>query len=207
MQNSKEIQNIFFSQPQLYQTQSSKITPFRGQYPELDWFRGQLNMETDPHSHSAVYATHKKRSKLYRNIFMGLGVLFLVLVLFIGVQSSLHFYRHLEHSLMVTSSLLGLCSLLSSLAFFLGFRIRPEREAIHHLFRQTKRYFTQAQLGTQHVYHEVIEKVHDMKAATLILVDHIVNAYHLDQMQKERLCNQAILEFRDRLNALKNSVC
>lgn len=204
MINSKEIQNILLANPHLFKTQSSKIVPFKRQYPELDWFRCQLNMETGHHAHNEIYAAHKKSSKLYRNIFMGWGVFFLVLLLFIGVQSSMHFYRHLEYSFTVTSILLGLCSLLSSVAFLLGYRIRPEREVVHHLFRKAKKHLSNAQIGTEHVYHEVIEKVHDVKRSTLLLVDHIVNAYHLDGAQKDRLCNQAIMEFRDKLKALTN---
>lgn len=188
---------------------SSKISSISDRYPELDSFRQQLYSKGEVH-HYQPYTQYKKTAHAYRAIFIGFGLLFILLFFVITGQTIGSFWLGYWGGSIFAKSLLGvLCTGLSLTALFLGLHIHPETEAVRHLLDRAQKSLSHIFDGhgmLQHTYHEIMDKMHEMKAATLSLLEAATRASHLESHQKERLCNQAILELRDQLNALIRSL-
>lgn len=215
----KQQHNIIKYNPAV-EVQWGKVTPIsqKDPYKELSQFCSEIR---ENYGGYQLLAQHKNAARFYRTVFMGLSFLFAFLMLFI-------LYHHINlffvHGILAKAVLSSFCALLSIVSFCVGFRIRAEKEAVHHLFRksrrQIKRFYgrKKAGLGWQRFlvyldlhqpttlvmqsYHEAIEKMHEAREHTLLVLDHVVKSRQLNPMERDSICHQAILKLRDQMNAI-----
>lgn len=192
-------------------------------YEELNQFREETGA-----CRQQLYQVHHRNACIYRAIFWGMGVLFLILMLAILLQNPIWmsvFYQ--PHFMLTQTAISGCCALLALTAFFLGFVIRADREAVVHTLHQAKRRLSQAyarrrmRLGIhrflvfcdgylhaaslRYAYSHAVSQLHEAKNATFMLMQHIHFSKKLDRASRLRLLNQALLELREQLDAVVES--
>lgn len=199
-----------------------KITPIsqRDPYPDLSQFCSQLRERGGYH----LFAQHKRTANFYRLIFIGLSLLFLVLMAVILLLKVNVFFAI---GVIAKTLLSGVCGLFAVITFALGWRIRADREVVHHLCRKSKAKLRNVYkrkkakfgwhgllifLGThkpatqvKQAYHEAVDKIHDSKEQTLNVLDQVISAGYLTPVERDSLCHQAILRLRDQLSLVINA--
>lgn len=191
-------------------------------YQELNQFRDKIEEEKSG-PHHQPYQFGKKKTRTYRSIFLGLGLIFLSLCALIYFQNmnwacALIF----ENYLVPKVSLCTLCILLSLVSFGLGYKIRPEKEAAISVIQRAKRKLRRcygrkhSELGLnrflsfgmhykktaafQQAFNEAWDKITDSKEVAFLLLERIAKSK--DKPSKEKLFNQAIFELNDKLQAI-----
>lgn len=193
-------------------------------YPELAQFKQDIQREAGALLHAYHY--YKKFALIYRCVFAGFTGLFTALMAMVLLMSdsSWPFLAILGHNLFVKATLGTLSAVLAVLALMMTLSISPAREAVNHSCRRAHRWVRQmyrlrlAKLGwrrfllndpevTQqvHAYHDILEKMHDAREKTLVLLNHISAAKHLKSEDRVNLFNQAVLELRDQLHFIISS--
>lgn len=184
-------------------------------YHELNKFRQEIE-DNKSGPHHRPFETEKKRSLIYRLIFIGLGFIFFILSLMVYGHTVNWSYSFLFENCMVPKFFIcSLCLILSITAFGIGFAIRPEREAAARLVRRgqlkLKRIYNkklaeidaknseQAHILRQ-IYLDFLDKILDSKMVTLLLLTEIANKDKT--IEPADLFNQAILELNDALHLL-----
>lgn len=195
-------------------------------YPELHLFKSQIELDGNGPLHKP-YSSAKASVLLYRAIFLSIGVLYFFLGIFLYSKSltwtcSLLF----GSSFLVKALLCSVCAASSLYCIVLGFLLKPEREAVKKVYRQSKArllstferkalshgikgYYLYGKeyrraLALRQTYNEAAEKMHEHKDEANLLVQRIAGSNTFDEAQKEELFNQAILELKDKLD---NIIC
>jgi hypothetical protein len=171
------------------------------------------------------YEAHKMGAFIYRGIFIGLSLLFFLLMSFISFQKISWVYSfYVGYSLFPKIALCTLCVLAGLTSLYVAWAIRPEREAAHYLVKKAEERLTRcyrhqrARFGlswftalwrprhdVNHIhnaYYEVSEHLHDIKEGTLTILHQIAQMSHLSYTQKARLFNHVIQEMRTKLDKL-----
>jgi hypothetical protein len=102
---------------------------------DIDFFRRSISLH-----YQHAYATKKWHNWIYRFIFFGLGILFLVLgaiIYFKTINFACGFY--FKNCMLVKNGVNTLCLLLAGSSFGIGYKIHPERDAIHYLIGKVER--------------------------------------------------------------------
>ncbi len=196
-------------------------------YSDLNIFRREIDGVKSFYSRTP-YSLARKKTLTYKSIFLGLGLLFIVLGSFIffttlkypAIPLFNNTFEILKQFTCGASLLIGLGSLL------VCYSLRTESEIINHMVRKSHRHLARcyARKKLQHKIHSLFLfgenyrkylflKQHHMdskhhifilKEKTQELMAHILNAPHLNVSKKEILCNQAILELEEKLTDLIN---
>lgn len=204
---------------------SSKITPIPTPlYSELDEYRKQLVEKGSPYT---PYSLHKQSTRFYRAIFIGFGVLFLILLSILYMHKASWFYTLYFGGVLAKTVLSAVCVTISSAAFFLAWQLRAEREGVWKLVHQAKqkiaRIYAQkrGRFGLKrflifsshshqaeqlkHAYLDALEKMDEVKEVALCLLTGVSEAREFDVEYKERLFNDILLEMQDKLSGIIHS--
>ena len=194
-------------------------------YPELDLFRQQIEIERNGIFH-LPYSAAKKKVLTYKSVFLVLGLLFLGLGVSIYLKtlafSSLFFTIGAFH--IAKNLICGICVMAGLGSLLICKSLRTEKEVINHLVRKARRnlakiharkriengiktffsfgaHYRKSQ-HLRHTHHEAHDKIHDLKEETFHLIERIAQAGHLNSHKKESLYNQALLEMGDKLEGI-----
>lgn len=194
--------------------------PLAENYSDLNQFRQQIEVEKSGPHHKPYEAMHKQAFR-YRLIFLGIGILFILL----GLLVYQHSINWLSYSLIFSSFhtaktvAYGICFLFAFFAFGIAYSIRAEREAQNLLIKRAKRKLTRilrkktplrwVAIGKQYhpikcAYDRALDKIQESKEVATLLFQQISYSHHLNPNQKAILFNQAILELNDRLHHIIN---
>lgn len=211
---NKELKTkIIPSQALLVSLYHSSLNHKNEQYSELNLFRRKIE-ETKSGPHHRPYEARQSDSIMYRGIFAGLGVVFLLLTYFIYVQSLTWGYTMiLGNSHMVKMLLCGISMTFSAAAFFVSYSIRPEKEAVYFIGSRAKKQLVtmfrknQTSLGWKQILdmdkkillRHAKDKVNEGMHVTIVLMKRIAKDPSLSKDEKIELYNQAVLELNDRL--------
>lgn len=203
--------------PKLQRKISPKVTILQktSLYSELDLFRKQQYRP---------YEVHKKKARNYQAIFLSIGFIFFILMIFISFQQTSWFYNlYIGHYFFTKISLCAICGFSAGFTTFFAIQIRPEKEAVGQIFRRAKYRINRIYLRKRacfglkgllfflydcheaellkHIYEESLDRMHETKEATLLLLEQIAQASELELNKRADLFNQALLELREKLNA------
>ena len=191
-----------------------------GSYTELQLFKAQVQSERYGPQFKP-YSASKRNVFMYRMIFLGIGVFYLILGLILFNQSMVWSVDILfGSSYSIKALLCSFCALLGTSSISLGFTLKAERDAARRFYHQTKQRVKQIYARKRnlsgiwgfipmgedyrrsrafaHLYREALEKLHACRDNVLCLLECISRAPTLDAQAREELYNQAILEFKDR---------
>lgn len=193
-------------------------------YVELHNFRKKIEEERSG-PHHQPYRAGRKKAILYRTIFYGLGLLFLLLSIFIYTQTmtwsgSLIFVNYTA----TKTAICALTFLLSIISCVIGHSIKTEKEAANQLIHRAQAKlrrllsYKKAEFGltrflsfghqfkkhmaSKEIFHDSWEKVRESKRTTYALLEQIAKTKGLDNQTIEKLFNQAILELNDKLHLI-----
>jgi len=200
-------------------------TPNR-EFTELEQFRHTAE-ESGIDIHHQPYHRKKKQVLTYRAIFLGLGILFLILTLIVIFMT--HQLPWLEHvwtlSFTTTKSFVAFVGIILTLfSLWLAYSLRTEKEAAIHIFHKASHKLTQiyaqkhlkadltrfSWFGSSYTrfnalkqeYRMAQRELEEQKDQTLFLLGHINNNDAISLEQKEQLFNQALLELKDKLQGV-----
>lgn len=199
----------------------------RNSYPELHLFKNQIEVDGNGPLHKP-YSKEKSNVMLYRTVFLSIGVLYFLLALVLFTKSLTWTCSVLFGScFLIKTVLCSLCSISSIYCIALGFLIKSEKEAVKKVFAQSKARLGKAyerkavkygiktffafgdeqrkSLALKQIYFEALEKLQEYKEETMHILSRITNTDTLDGNKKEELYNQAILEFKDKMELVVNS--
>ena len=199
----------------------------RNSYPELHLFKNQIEVESNGPIHKP-YTNERSSVVMYRTIFLSIGVLYFLLALILFTKSLTWTCSLLFGScFLVKTVLCSLCSISSIYCIALGFLIKSEKEAVKKVFSQAKSRLGRAyerkavkhgiktffafgeeqrrSMALKQIYYEALEKLQEYKEETMNILTRISNTESLDGDKKEELYNQAILEFKDKMELVINS--
>ncbi|MGA8164880.1 MAG: hypothetical protein WB791_07655 [Waddliaceae bacterium] len=196
-------------------------------YSELFLFKQQIEVKQNL-PYLRPFTSNKAMMILYRFVFLGLAVLYLILGLILYSKpfswscSFLFGNCSLLKTFLCTS-----CVLASSALFMLGLVMKPERELLKKTFRRAKRmlkrkhnqkllkyhvkrYFLFGEeyrktLAFKQFYQESLEKLYDCLEETDQLLSHVARSSPLESHMKEELYNQALLECSDKMSRTVNT--
>lgn len=197
-----------------------------GHYPELHQFRHQIHTQQQAPLH-LPYTAHKKRTWVYKVSFALFSLLFFSLGAIAYVKTFTFTCTFLfGECQIIKNTLCVLCGLLSSSSLGMALFIRTDREAINVILRQGKHQLSRTfhsqrikeglhsflvfgseynQLASlRHLQHETSDKMTEVRNDTLALVKKIDQSEGLDPHDKEKLFNQTLLEFQDKLRVIVN---
>jgi hypothetical protein len=199
---------------------SGKVTAIKTEetYNELDDFREKLE-EKGKTYFTQPFTQHKNNALSYRLIFASIGILFIFLIALLAFKTSF-WYSNLYDTqyFLAKSVLIGTCSFLSFCSLCFAYNIRAEKEAIHYILQKAKKRLRQlysrrkSGLGLKrfydyeqahplkNAYHQAFDQMYELKVHAMHLIKEVSSSKEIDSVEKERLFNQAILEFRDKLN-------
>lgn len=226
--NNKELANttnptsLLFSLYHHSQQPAQNDLPIRN-YKELNKFRQKVE-EQKCGPHHQPYQASQKRALSYKAVFFALGILFLFLSYFLYSHTMIWSGNLFFVDFSATKTVICLFTLLlSGLSFILGLAIHGEREAVHKITHRAKNKLRRIYSYKRDEYglsafstgldskknaiakrtlHEAIAKVNDSKKAVCVLLRQIRETKGLDKATLEKLFNQAILEFNDKLHSI-----
>lgn len=199
----------------------------RSHYPELHLFKNQIEIDGKG-TLSKPYSSVKSSVMIYRTIFLSIGVLYFLLGLILFTKSltwtcSLVF----GSCVLVKTILCSLCSVSSIYCIALGLLIKHEKEAVKKVYNEYKtrlkrvhekkavKYglksffvFGQEQrtsLALKQLYFDALERLQEYKDETMDILNRIADTESIDNDKREELYNQAILEFKDKMELAVNS--
>ncbi len=205
---------------------SSKILPLNNSLPyeELGLFRRQLDATSLGASHHA-FRKFQNNAAFYRTIFAAFGFTFLILTAFIYFRTGSCWVCPLFFApfALAKTTLSTFCGSLSLSAFVIAYKIRAEKEAVNHFFKQARRKldllyarkctelgisrffaFCQQHQKTkalkQH-YHELLDKMDELRDGAISLLSSIAKA-KVGNEERRTLFNQAILEMKENINQI-----
>lgn len=127
---------------------------------DIEFFRRSISLH-----YQHVYASKKCQNWIYRLTFFCFGFLFLILstiIFFKTVNFACSMY--FKDSILVKNGVNALCFLLAGSSFGLGYKIHPEKEAIHFLMGKVERELQHPSKNLQLEFHAIISNlVHDWK--------------------------------------------
>ena len=203
-----------------YSVKVTSLTDSR--YPDLERFR--QNADGNGYDlYFRPYEAYQQKAKVYRWIFFGLSLFFLMLTSLTLFQKTSWFYTlYLQNHFFAKSTLCAFCFSLSLIAGYMGIQIRSEKEAVQHLFQRAAKKIglvfarKRARFGLKHFlflfddyqestalkqnYHESMDRLYEIREAAFSLFEQITKEEDLSNEERSRLFNQAILELRDRFN-------
>lgn len=192
--------------------------PFR----ELELFRSKIASYQDVRY--GPYALFKKKTWVYKSIFIALAAFFLIFGMFILTKPLFWSFPLLtsEACLIIKYILTIICFGISFFIARVQTNMRPEREAVYHFIQfhkkqLTKKYqrkkfhlgvsslfslITNSPEGTQlqQTYRAMLDLLQDDKEEVFFLCDQIQRSPFLSYQSRELLYNQAILEFKQKLD-------
>lgn len=116
-------------------TQLHQFTETSDSFVDIEFFRRSISIH-----YQNLYATKKRQNILYRFLFFGFGILFLILGILIFFKTTNAacglFFGNCS---VIKNCVDGVCLLFSSVAFTVGYIIHPEKDAIHHLVSRVER--------------------------------------------------------------------
>lgn len=192
---------------------------------ELNIFRREMG-----HSHNfysrTPYSLVKKRTLIYKSIFLGLGLLFILLACFVCLAPISHPLLSLfNHSVAITKKLLIMMAFFGGgLSLFIFYFLKPETEILNCILRKHHNQLSKLHIKKQifykihsiyvfgalyrkktllhHHYLETKDKLQELKDTSLQLITYINNSKDIHLSKKELLCNQVILELEEKLSVL-----
>jgi hypothetical protein len=190
-------------------------------YAELQFFRQQIE-QTREGLHPQPYTENKSSAMFYRLIFFGFALLFTLLGTCVVLATASMNFALLDFSIVIKGFLTLVCGILAASSLVLAIRMSAEREAIMNYYHKARSHASKIyvrkkmKLGIKnflpffgknqrqaaalaHIYHDAWDKIHDCKEEALRLVNRISRSRELAAEAKERLYNQAIAEFNDKL--------
>lgn len=203
------------------QSQEAQVIqmPGRGRYEELELFRKHVEITTH-----LPYTALKACVLRYRLIFLGLGVLFLILAAAVSLTThSLPLIWTTGAFFTVRNLLTGVCVLFGIGAFGITATMSCEGEAAKRIGKRAQRGLVKAvskkhvEMGLQgnfwrwnckktasltQAYKEALEKLRDQQDELSHLFDRIRTAGFLNARSREHLYNQALLEASEKAKAL-----
>jgi hypothetical protein len=194
----------------------------RSRYQELEQFRN----DEDIHHHT--YHRHHQNARFYRSAFWGLGILFLSLMFIVMWHYPSWVSAFYEpHNILTKGVVSVVCAVLALSAFSIGCMIRVDKEAVSHLMGESKRRLLQTytrrrmRLGLhrffmfcegymhgtslRYSYRNALNQLQDAKHTTLSLLQQIRSSKQLDHVSRVKLFNQALLELKERMDAVIDS--
>lgn len=102
---------------------------------DIEFFKRSISLH-----YQHIYATKKWQNWIYRFIFFALSLLFLTLgaiIFFKTVNFTCGLY--FKNCILVKNCIDIVCFLFAGGAFIMGYKIHPEKEAIHHLVGKVER--------------------------------------------------------------------
>lgn len=195
---------------------------------ELDLFRQQIEWTR---LHPMPFTAAKKKVLSYKSIFLGLGLLFLVLGVFIWMKTHIlpMHYLLLGTFYVAKNVICGFCGLAGAASLLICYSLSTEKEIIQQMIRKAQRDLSTlySRKKLEHGikgyswgncdksayllqgYRETHHKILDLKEETFLLFHRILHAEHLNGGKKEHLFNQAIMELdlkiEDLLHSFRNS--
>jgi len=186
-------------------------------YPELTQFKQELISAGA--TFFQPYDLYKKMAFFYRCVFLGFSALFAALMSLVFMQGIDWPIFLLGYSLLLKACLGGLSAIFSLVGLLVALSITPEKEATHQVWKKArywivqiyrhrrarfgwKRVFSHQMHQIRHAYHDALEKMHDAREKTSVILNHIASAVHLQQDQRAHLFNQAVLDLRDQLHTI-----
>lgn len=118
----------------LQQHQFSRVSSSSETLVDVDFFRRSISLH-----YQHLYTYQKRQNGIYRAIFFGFSLLFLIfsfLIYFKTVNFTCGFY--LGQCLSIKNYLNTGCLLLAGVAFGIGYLIEPEKEALSYLVRKVE---------------------------------------------------------------------
>lgn len=192
-------------------------------YAELDIFRQNIESEFLIY---APFSATKKRVAFYKLAFIGFGILFGMLggcLLMINVAWSCGSV-FLSHCLAAKNILSIFCFVAAIAAFSIGQTLCSKKDSVANLIRRARHKLTKIHtlkkvelglsrffsfgnsygksLALKQSYRECCENIEHHRDEILQLFDRIASSLTLDQLSREHLYNQAILELNDKLNRI-----
>ncbi len=194
-------------------------------YSELNLFRQELEYSHNFYS-GLSYSLARKKTLTYKSVFLGLGLLFIILGSFV-YYTTLKFPNEiiLSSTFEMAQHLIGGLSLLAGLgSLLICYSIRTESEIINHLLRRYYRQLSKSyarkqlqykirsfflfgvsyrkQILLKHNYIDIKDQFIYLKEKTIELITYILNAKNVPPIKKDLLCNQTILELEEKLATL-----
>lgn len=127
-------------------------------------------------SYYELYYSKKRLGKLYRGIFLGFGLLFLILANIVYFKTSGGIYQvYFNNFELIKTFSYSLCLFLSLGAFGISYSIRPKNEAIEALMIYIEKKSREKTSALQKEFlpskkfigHQILSKMHDHKQRTL----------------------------------------
>jgi hypothetical protein len=193
-------------------------------YPKLHLFKNQIELDGDGPLQKP-YSAAKSNVLTYRIIFLSIGMLYLVLGMIL-------FFKSLTWSctlvfgscFLIKTIICSVCGLSSLYCITLGSLLNPEKEAVKKAYRQSKERLRKTyemkvvkygmknyllfgreyrkSMALRQIYQEASEKLHEYKEEAQQLISRIRKSSSCERNEKEELFNQAILEFKDKMELL-----
>jgi|694.fasta_scaffold75838_2 hypothetical protein len=190
-------------------------------YPELETFRWQIEVEkTSPRY--LLYSRLKKKVFTYKSVFLLFGFIFLSLSAVILAKASYWSFGTLSYKEFFIAKNLActFCASIGVASGWIGYSLRPEKEAAGLLLRKAKHKLSKAfasqklnnglkgllafgkkyqqTIALQHAYQEAWDHCHHLHEELLHLFDRIGETCSLNEQAKEHLYNQALMEFKEK---------
>lgn len=187
-------------------------------YKDLDSFRQQWNeLKKDPD-----FNAKRLNQKIWwdRCLFFGFSLFFLLLGTIIFFKTPNWTCNVFFNDCYTVKTMICVfCLVLSSIAFWTGYKICPKKHAVNDLvgkakknlsrlysYRQSELTFSadkkQLAIYYKQAYHYAKDKIQEGKEEAFRLIDNISRWPALDNSSREHLLNQTILELNDKLNKI-----
>jgi hypothetical protein len=191
-------------------------------FRELNVFRSQMNTFED--CKYGPYALFKKKTLIYKSIFIALAAFFLILGTFILSKPLFWSFPLLSGArcLMIKYFLGFMCFGITSFIYRVQIHMQPETEATSHFLQHYRSQLAKIyrrkklELGfsifmsfissspqythLQQDYQTVMHDIQDDQEEIFFLFDKIRRSPYLNYQSRELLYNQAILELKQKLN-------
>jgi|GEM_PF-4683039 len=183
---------------QLYKSSKAIALRQEPKYKELSSFREEIQV-TPLKSHWLPFTQAKRKVHIYQATFAGFGLLFLVLAKFVAV-TPLPYPFLLGAALFFTarSCLVAFSVFTAAVAFAAALWMDPAREGAGKIKRHVISHLkgrNPHQRGES--YQEALDEAEKWHRETIFLLKRIHKAT-LDPNEKEKLSNQALLEYSDK---------
>lgn len=205
---------------------ADKLTEKTASYPELHNFKRELKSTPIQQPLSVPYTLQKRRVHIYQMIFIFLGIFFFTLAYTI-MNGSVHavFLQHVQQLVWGKSFLSLICTTFGLIGFGITATLRPEEEVIRHIRFNSQRKLSRLYQGKKahfqiahhywpwgkhypdHLevyleYSHACEALNYQTEEAFSLVRHIAKSHTLSRSSRETLFNQALTEYRRKIEAL-----
>ncbi|MCB1112694.1 MAG: hypothetical protein H7A37_09235 [Chlamydiales bacterium] len=190
---------------------------------EIDQFREHIQ-STKSGLHHVPYTVNKGKIMVYKAIFLGLGLLFMVLGLWLySSVINWHCPAIFENCENMKNFLIGFCYFIGFISIVYSLMMKPEQEIASlvvkkalnrakkiHKKKMMQFSYERVVAGTytynqvskyRAAYHDILDKVHLIETDAMLLIKRISISRVMKEEEKENLYNQAIEDLQHKLHS------